>query len=107
MKILINLLYFIKNMIYFSKLIDICINCQESQKVVDNYFVATRISIAKSYALIICEGGARKGAYRSFSPVKAGTKQGKIVLRTILRRGLEGSPTIGTNDVSVRTFYRT
>ena len=28
-------------MIYFNKLIDICINRQESQKVVDNYFVGT------------------------------------------------------------------
>ena len=28
-------------MIYFSKLIDICINRQESQKIVDNYFVGT------------------------------------------------------------------
>ena len=29
-------------MIYFNKLIDICINCQESQKVVNNYFVGTK-----------------------------------------------------------------
>ncbi len=28
-------------MIYFNKLIDICINRYESQKVVDNYFVGT------------------------------------------------------------------
>ena len=35
------LLQFIKNMLYFNKLIDICINRQESQKVVDNYFVGT------------------------------------------------------------------
>ena len=28
-------------MIYFNKLIDICINCYESQKVVDNYFDGT------------------------------------------------------------------
>ena len=28
-------------MIYFNKLIDICINRQESQKVVNNYFVGT------------------------------------------------------------------
>jgi len=28
-------------MIYFNKLIDICINRQESKKVVDNYFVGT------------------------------------------------------------------
>ena len=34
-------LYFIKNMIYFNKLIDICINRYESQKVVNNYFVGT------------------------------------------------------------------
>ena len=32
-----NLLQFIKNMIYFNKLIDICINRQESQEVVNNY----------------------------------------------------------------------
>ena len=32
---------FIKNMIYYRKLIDICINRYESQKVVDNYFVGT------------------------------------------------------------------
>ena len=31
------MLQFIKNMIYFNKLIDICINRYESQKVVDNY----------------------------------------------------------------------
>ena len=35
------LLQFIKNMLYFNKLIDICINRQESHKVVDNYFVGT------------------------------------------------------------------
>ena len=29
-------------MIYFNKLIDICINRQESQKVVNNYFVGTK-----------------------------------------------------------------
>ena len=29
-------------MIYFSKLIDICNNRYESQKVVDNYFVGTK-----------------------------------------------------------------
>ena len=40
-KILERVLQFIKIMIYFSKLIDICINRQESQKVVDNYFVGT------------------------------------------------------------------
>ena len=35
---IIRLLQFIKNMIYFNKLIDICINREESQKkVVDNY----------------------------------------------------------------------
>ena len=28
-------------MIYFNKLIDVCINRYESQKVVDNYFVGT------------------------------------------------------------------
>ena len=38
---LIIVLNFIKNMIFFSKLIDICINRYESQKVVDNYFVGT------------------------------------------------------------------
>mgnify|MGYP006906682129 CR=1 FL=1 len=37
-------LHFIKNMIYFNKLIDICINRQESHKVVDNYFVGTKKS---------------------------------------------------------------
>ena len=36
-------LQFIKNVIYFNKLIDICINCQESQKVVDNHFVGTKV----------------------------------------------------------------
>ena len=30
-------------MIYFSKLIDICINCYESQKVVDNYANGTKV----------------------------------------------------------------
>ena len=29
-------------MIYFNKLIDVCINRQESQKVVANYFVGTK-----------------------------------------------------------------
>lgn len=28
-------------MIFFNKLIDICLNCYESQKVVDSYFVGT------------------------------------------------------------------
>ena len=37
------LLQFIKKMIYFNKLIDICINRYESQKVVDNYFVGTKV----------------------------------------------------------------
>ena len=41
---LINLLIFIENMIYFNKLIDFYINRQESQKVVDNYFVGTKTS---------------------------------------------------------------
>lgn len=36
-----KLFNFINNMIYFNKLIDICINRQESPKVVDNYFVGT------------------------------------------------------------------
>ena len=40
-KFVIILLQFIKFMRYFSKLIDICINRYESQKVVDNYFVGT------------------------------------------------------------------
>ena len=40
-KFVIILLQFIKFMIYFSKLIDICINCQESQKVVNNYVNGT------------------------------------------------------------------
>ena len=40
-KFLVFALYFIKNMIYFNKLIDIYINRQESQKVVDNYFDGT------------------------------------------------------------------
>ena len=39
---IINLLIFIKNMIYFSKLIDFCVNRQESPKVVDIYFVGTK-----------------------------------------------------------------
>lgn len=37
------LLQFIENMIYFRKLIDICIDRQENQKVIDNYFVGTKI----------------------------------------------------------------
>ena len=40
-KFLFFVLYFIKNMIYFNKLIDIYINRQENQKVVDNYFDGT------------------------------------------------------------------
>ena len=36
-------------MIYFNKLIGICINRQESQKVVDNYFVRTNFYKKKSY----------------------------------------------------------
>ena len=53
-KFVIILLQFIKFMIYFSKLIDICINCQESQKVVNNYvngtirFIKSSKSIDKS-----------------------------------------------------------
>lgn len=38
------------------------------------------------------KSGARKGVYRSFSPVKAGIKRGKIVQWTILRRGRQGVP---------------
>ena len=37
-------------MIYFNKLIDICINRQESQKVVDNYFARTK---NESYEVLI------------------------------------------------------
>ena len=37
-----------KNMIYFNKLIDICINRYESQKVVDNYFVGTNRRMLKN-----------------------------------------------------------
>ena len=37
-----------KNMIYFNKLIGICINRQESQKVVDNYFVGTKASFRRT-----------------------------------------------------------
>ena len=34
-------------MIYFNKLIDICINRYESQKVVDNYFIGIKASNIK------------------------------------------------------------
>ena len=42
-KFLPFVLYFIENMIYFNKFIDICINRQESPKVVNNYFVGTKV----------------------------------------------------------------
>ena len=42
-KFVMILLQFIKIMIYFSKLIVICINRQESPKVVNNYFVGTTV----------------------------------------------------------------
>ena len=47
LKNFIILLQFIELVIYFSKLIDICINCYESQKVVNNYFVGTKKSNTK------------------------------------------------------------
>lgn len=37
-----KLLQFIKTMIFFNKLIYICINSYESKKVVDNYFIGTK-----------------------------------------------------------------
>ena len=41
LKNFIILLQFIEIVIYFSKLIDFCINRQENPKVVNNYFVGT------------------------------------------------------------------
>ena len=62
-KFLVFVLYFIKNMIYFNKLIDICINRYESQKVVDNYFVGTNdVSVYTDVAL---QSGRNKGVFLS------------------------------------------
>ena len=61
---------FIKIMIYFNKLIGICINRQESQKVVDNYFVGTIKKIAKAIFLCTLNGGTRKGTCQ----VQAGSR---------------------------------
>ena len=58
-----NLLQFIKNMIYFNKLIDICINRQESQKVVDNYFVGTKNRVFFKYSIFLLILNKRDGEF--------------------------------------------
>ena len=67
MNFLTNLLQFIKNMIYFNKLIDIWINRQENQKVVNNYFVGTRVEISKANLFLY---GLKKGLEKEAAELK-------------------------------------
>jgi len=66
-KFLVFVLYFIKNMIYFNKLIDIYINRQENQKVVNNYFVGTRVEISKANLFLY---GLKKGLEKEAAELK-------------------------------------
>ena len=54
-------------MIYFNKLIDIWINRQENQKVVNNYFVGTRVEISKANLFLY---GLKKGLEKEAAELK-------------------------------------
>ena len=54
-------------MIYFNKLIDICINRYENQKVVNNYFVGTRVEISKANLFLY---GLKKGLEKEAAELK-------------------------------------
>ena len=104
MNFLTNLLQFIKNMIYFNKLIDIWINRQENQKVVNNYFVGTRVEISKANLFLY---GLKKGLEKEVAEFRAGQDptetRAKIVPLDYFTDAAWRSPFIRTNNESVRT----
>ena len=90
-------------MIYFSKLIVICINRQESQKVVDNYFVGTRKKNSESYFFMYIKRWDSKRNVPSSGWFKARLNAGKNSPVDYFCDASASGPTISTRRLNRRT----
>ena len=90
-------------MIYFNKLIGICINRQESQKVVDNYFVGTIKKIAKAIFFMYIKRWDSKRNVPSSGWFKARLNAGKNSPVDYFCDASASGPTISTRRLNRRT----